>query len=308
MLRLSILVLLVVPAVSVKSIEGATATKWHWPKWLSGGSDKIPKLVHFMYKEALNEDSQWPNPIWQASYSAWKKHFPEPEYEYHFWTDSELAEFFGKNCGSHKSLLARFRTSLAFSDYTRICILQEHGGIYADLDYEPRTNFYEDLKPGRVNLIQSPYPWENTQNSLMASPATAKSHKYWVHLLELAESMSQKGGFPSSFSGPALLDKMEESKDPDTVHVLPCHDFQHALPNGNNFQARDGCERLTVVSYHKDVKGVHWGTWSHESFGSGGNNHAQLKAIFGAAHSFTEVPTEVQQLFKLVHGAVQPDA
>lgn len=200
--------------------------------WAVEGDDDIPKIIHFTYKETLHEDSKWPNKVWQTSFKAWKRYFPEPEYKYHFWNDAEIIDFFTHSCDSHKSLIQDH--TLKFSDYARLCILQEYGGIYSDLDYEPFSNFYKDLMPGRVNLIESPYPWEKLQNSLMASPAGKRSKMFWAKCLDLAQNRSSMEGTPSAVSGPKLLEAMPETQDTSIVHVLPCQDFQHALPNGDS--------------------------------------------------------------------------
>lgn len=248
----------------------------------------IPKIIHFMYKEKLNENSTWPNEIWKRSFLAWRKYFPEPEYKYHFWKDREIIEFFTQRCGSHKALIED-RSTLKFSDYARLCVMQVHGGIYSDLDYEPRINFYEDLMPGRVNLIQSPYPWEQLQNSLMASPS-GNFKKFWSKCLDKAEQRMDAPGTPSQVSGPALLEAIPEAWDTDIVHQLPCQDFQHAIGNGGDFSPRPGCELYDPNSEQtgQQVKGIHWGTWSQNGFGSGKDFHDILRTqhipIFHSGH------------------------
>jgi len=97
-------------------------------------------------------------------------------------------------------------------------------------------------------------------------------------------------GTPSQISGPKLLDAMPETQDTSIVHVLPCQDFQHAMPNGDRgLSAREGCEILGSPERGKSsferVKGVHWGTWSENEFGSGKNFHEkQLLPIYDAMH------------------------
>lgn len=251
---------------------------------------EVPKIIHFMYKETLDENSTWPNEVWKASFKAWKRYFPEPEYTYHFWNDTEIINFFTRSCGKHATLMTDH--TLKFSDYARLCILQEYGGIYSDLDYEPRSNFYADLMPGQVNLIQSPYPWEGWQNSLMASPADTGSKMFWASCLDLAQNRSSMKGNPSEVSGPKLFDALPETYT-RLVHVLPCDDFQHAVPNGNaTMSTRAGCEFLAGNDF-RQVKGVHWGTWNHVGFGKGLNQHEGVPQFKNLFHVMHEAPDSI---------------
>lgn len=148
----------------------------------------IPRVVHhvfFNYNLAKNLSSReaWPNDVWFQSYLSWKKHFPDAEYQHIFWSADELEHFFKANCSKHWRMYQRLQHKIEKSDMSRYCLLWRFGGIYTDLDYEPMRNFYHLLRPGQVNLIQSPYVDETVQNSLMASP---KSHPFWDQLMSRA--------------------------------------------------------------------------------------------------------------------------
>lgn len=235
----------------------------------------IPKIVHHMYKvdlaaKASNGKAVWPNKIWEVSYKGWMRHFPEPEYEHIFWPDENVTAFFKARCPEHFDLYESKQVAIEKVDISRYCILKELGGIYADLDYEPRQNFFKDLSPSAVNLVQSPYISETVQNSLMASPA---HHPYWQIVLDTAQK--HQAGSVLQVSGPQLLDSLMETHietGSHGVHVLPCNQFQRAT----KFRAQEtlsslakGCRVLAPSDFEdKTLKGIHWGTVSWQG-GSG---------------------------------------
>merc|ERR1739847_14048 len=57
----------------------------------------IPKLIHWTCKSDPRK-SGWPNVVWKESHKSWKKYFPEPAYQYRFWSDAEISRFFAKHC------------------------------------------------------------------------------------------------------------------------------------------------------------------------------------------------------------------
>lgn len=241
----------------------------------------IPKIIHFMFKETPKQmKGKWPNPVWKTSYDSWKKYFPEPEFHYKFWTDSSIAKFFARHCSTHEGLFKSYTNEISRSDLSRYCILKEMGGIYTDLDYEPRTNFYNDLPKGHVSLVESPYARETFQNSLMASPVGQKFQQYWTGVMDLAEKHFK--GDPVKASGPKLLDDFEESHDNSVVYKLPCADYQLKV-HPDNDKVKDTCAMLTAENVGK-VKGIHWGTWSWFQTGSGKNQNADTLSLFSQLH------------------------
>eukprot|EP00746_Dinoflagellata_sp_MGD_P167666 gnl/MRDRNA2_/MRDRNA2_98490_c0_seq1.p1 gnl/MRDRNA2_/MRDRNA2_98490_c0~~gnl/MRDRNA2_/MRDRNA2_98490_c0_seq1.p1 ORF type:complete len:529 (+),score=89.99 gnl/MRDRNA2_/MRDRNA2_98490_c0_seq1:62-1648(+) len=234
---------------------------------MPGRTASVPKLIHFMYKEDLSRPaSHWPNPIWNVSFRAWKTYFPEPEYKYLFWTDSSVDEVFKEKCPEHYNRFSKFTFEIYRADLGRYCILKCMGGIYSDLDYEPRSNFYNDLLPGKVSLIESPYDNENFQNSLMASPKGFTFSEYWMGVLDTFASQSSEPGQqsqnPDKITGPHIVDAFTQSLQSDAsalVNKLPCKDFQRKIHTDTALFPKKECGFLTS----KDaVKGIHWGTVS----------------------------------------------
>jgi hypothetical protein len=227
-------------------------------------ADRVPKIVHHIYKYDISQ-GPWPNTIWEQSFLSWKKYFPEPEYRHIFWSDAKTLAFVQTECGQFSSFFSAERRDIVKSDFSRYCILWRLGGIYADLDYMPRKNFYEDLRPGMVSLIQSPYHSETYQNSLMASPA---GYEYWEKLMELAR-YTMKATNVLLAAGPQLLEILPLTRNTSLVNVLPCNEYQRAThPAERGSAIRKGCRLLRPEDVSDDsLKGIHWGTTSYSVTG-----------------------------------------
>eukprot|EP00746_Dinoflagellata_sp_MGD_P164870 gnl/MRDRNA2_/MRDRNA2_93798_c0_seq1.p1 gnl/MRDRNA2_/MRDRNA2_93798_c0~~gnl/MRDRNA2_/MRDRNA2_93798_c0_seq1.p1 ORF type:complete len:436 (+),score=75.61 gnl/MRDRNA2_/MRDRNA2_93798_c0_seq1:174-1481(+) len=263
-----------------------------------GKGQPIPKVVHHIYKTDLTKlKTSWPSEVWFESFMSWKRHFKEPEYTHIFWSDDRIDEFFKKNCSKHWDLYQKLTMEIERSDISRYCLLWGMGGIYADLDYEPMTNFYHNLIPGRVNLVQSPYPFETVQNSLMASPVF---HPFWDKLMSKAAERLRENATSSQaaallerakgrhrdevlyISGPRLLSDLIQTVDASWVNVLPCNQYQRATHTGDGISRAANlkrCKALTKADYKdKSIRGIHWGTvsWDH--------GNAQSHMVFDAFH------------------------
>lgn len=281
----------------------------------------IPKVVHHIYKVNLRKNGTWPNRIWKASFDSWIKLFPEPEFKHIFWSDATAGKFFRKRCSKHysvykdackkqtekkgkrASLLDHATTlgehvlpmslcrEIVRADLVRYCILHHVGGIYSDLDYEPRRNFYKDLQMNVVNLVQSPYKSETLQNSLMASPP---GHWYWEKVLESARGPARLKTDVLEISGPRLLEAVNETHDQKIVHQLPCNEFQRATHSagGESESAEDkGCKMLKATDVDDDdLRGIHWGTISWNAHGLNPQAMQLFKAFHDVLHTYEVLP------------------
>jgi FkbM family methyltransferase len=232
-------------------------------------ADAIPKIVHHVYKTDIS-NGPWPNELWKTSFLAWKKFFPEPEYKHIFWSDDEVAAFIQEECSDFSQEFSAEKREIVKSDFSRYCLMWKLGGIYADLDYMPMRNFYEDLSPGMVNLVESPYRSETFQNSLMASPA---DNEYWEKLMRLA-TYTMKASNILLAAGPQLLDVLPLTHNASMVHTLPCNEFQRATHLNEERAARSkGCRSLKPEDVaDKSLKGIHWGTVSYAPSGQTANS------------------------------------
>lgn len=241
----------------------------------------IPRIIHHVYKTQLPDaHGNWPNVVWKASYEAWLYFYPSPWYKHMFWDDYNSTKFFLKNCPHHYSVY-RNAQEIVRSDLIRYCLLKNFGGIYADLDYEPRANFYNELDSKKVNLIQSPYKSETFQNSLMASQP---EHPYWDQVLQQALMVGQLKESVLNIAGPGLLETLNSTFDPNIINPLPCNVFQratHFAVSEEQAASEKHCMWLSGEAVNdKRLKGIHWGTvsWMH-----GNSEFMKLFNIFHGA-------------------------
>lgn len=268
----------------------------------------VPKILHFMFKTDLR-GGNWTNYIWEKSFNAWQKYFPEGEYQYMWWTDDMLDTQFKKSCPTHYDWYKK----VSFSpDLSRACVLKEHGGIYSDLDYEPRQNFYGDIQPGKINLLESFKEGQDWVNVLMASPpgsAMENVERYWDGVLSLSETREQelvqyklKAAY---VTGPWLLDNLKNTTTdeelaaslPELIHTLPCKQFYRQGWKVGKAIPKPGCGGLRSWNLHT-VKGIHWSTVSWYRPGSGKNidQRHNRRAILSIEHGEIS-PEERETMF-----------
>lgn len=176
----------------------------------------IPKIIH----------QQWKNDVVPKKFMKWKdkwiQYFPEPEYTHMLWTDTNARELIAKHYPWFLQIYDEYEYNINRADAARYFILHHYGGIYADLDYEPTTNFYNYLPQNQVGMVESPYYWnEKTQNCLMSSP---QNDPFWIDLFTVLTKNARKKEVLEA-TGPILLDQaMEYSSHPS--YILPCENFQ----------------------------------------------------------------------------------
>ena len=207
---------------------------------------KIPKIIHQQWKDETIPDKfqKWRN--------HWFTYFPEPEYTHMLWTDVNGRELIEKYYKWFLPTYDGYKHNINRADAARYFILHHYGGIYADLDYEPKTNFYNYLPQNQVAMVESPYYWnEKTQNCLMSSP---KNDPFWIDLFAMLMKNANKEEVLEA-TGPILLDQaMEYSSHPS--YILPCENFQR-VPLGEYDQTlwttiydREIMFRLKPISKH----------------------------------------------------------
>lgn len=279
------------PAEPTQNVEGepeSLADRFkHDPKALhpavDNGEDvwKIPKVIHHTYKEDLTlPGAAFPSLIWKTSFHSWNMVFPAAEFEHKFWLDAQLEQCLLEEFPDYvKAITEENRTkkreesaNIELADAGRYCILWKYGGIYADLDYEVLKNFYEELKPGVVSLIESPYV-ENpvtriqVQNSLMASPAR---HPLWREVFSYMSRPYSHAWNDAHGTGPRMLSRMAD-KFPPYVQLLPCTRFQRVQADdvGKNVKVRHDKKCGDPENVDLEV-GIHWNGMSYSLGGFGG--------------------------------------
>lgn len=216
----------------------------------------IPKIIH----------QQWKNDIVPAGdftkyHNMWKTLYPEPEYTHMLWTDESARELIKNEFSWFLEAYDNFYMNIQRADAARYFVLYKYGGLYADLDYEPFTNFWEHIPEDRVSLIESPYKInEEVQNSLMAGP---KGDPFWNITFKIMYERRKSHKVLSS-TGPSMVDEaMRRSPHPTWFHVLPCENF-HRIPLGEAGKNAPGISRLAraVMAYSPLVKTC--GNWQRK--------------------------------------------
>lgn len=179
----------------------------------------LPRIIHRQWK-----DERHPDDNVTFFYARWKEIFPEPKWRFMLWTDESARTLIAANYSWFLPYYDSYSTNIQRADVVRLFILLQYGGLYADADYEPRTNFWRYLPADRLALVESPYKYnEEVQNSLMSSPAGAPLLRYAISQLASTHNMSVL-----SSTGPAFLQHVLEQAalSGEPLHELPCENFQ----------------------------------------------------------------------------------
>ena len=193
----------------------------------------IPKIIH---QTAPADKSKW-HPLWEPCQKTWMEKFPE--WEYKFWSDEDLDALISTKYPWFLETYNGYNKKIKKIDAARYFILYEHGGLYADMDFECINNFEHLLPQDKVSIAESPYKndgrGETHQNALMASPP---KHPFWEKVFELLEKNKKKNDVLYA-TGPQII-VQAINDDPDSVNTLdskrfaPEHDsnFKSAWMNG----------------------------------------------------------------------------
>lgn len=163
----------------------------------------IPKIIHQTWKNhKLPVPASMPE-SWRAL---------NPDWEYRFWTDSELAEFVQSTYPDLWPLYQAAPKPVMRADIARYLLLHHFGGIYADID----TTCKASLAPleGETRVVLSQEPTEHWGdhttmrdmpflifNGTMASP---KGHPFWLHIIKTL-LISQHAKEVLDSTGPLML-------------------------------------------------------------------------------------------------------
>jgi len=191
----------------------------------------IPMIIH---QTAPTDKTKWPN-VWFKCQKTWKTHFPEPKYHYIMWTDQDLDNLIKIHFPKFYKVFTGYNKKIKRIDIARYFILYKYGGIYADMDYECFTNFYNEVPSDMVSISESPYKEnEHLQNALMISPA---KHPFWLKVIEKAKERFDTTNDVLYETGPVLItDTYNENKN--MVNVLPV-DKWNPHKNGPVFMGVD---------------------------------------------------------------------
>jgi mannosyltransferase OCH1-like enzyme len=182
------------------------------PTWRS---DAIPKIIH---QTAPANTDKW-HPVWKQCQKSWQKHFPD--YEYKMWTDEDLDDIVRIKYPWFYPTFQNYDKKIKRIDAARYFILFEHGGIYADMDFECLRNFEHEIPSGKVSIAESPAKndgrGETHQNALMISPPR---HPFWNTVFKELEKNSDHHDVLYA-TGPQIIVNSIKKCDEGMVNSLP---------------------------------------------------------------------------------------
>lgn len=120
----------------------------------------ISKIIH---QTAPSSEIDW-HPVWFKCQNSWKNHYSK--FEYILWNDHDIYSLIEKYYPQYFELYCSFPVHILKIDFSRFCILDHMGGIYADMDMFCYVNFYDELTKNAY-VVQS-LKDEYIENSLMA--------------------------------------------------------------------------------------------------------------------------------------------
>ncbi|CAF4082514.1 unnamed protein product [Rotaria sp. Silwood1] len=114
---------------------------------LNKSDSSIPRIIHQTWK-SINLSTY---PI-NNSHDEWIKYYPD--YKIRLWTDKDIDELISKK--EYKYLYDIYKGypySIQRADLSRLIILHNQGGIYADLDVFPCSRQIENLRLSNASFI-----------------------------------------------------------------------------------------------------------------------------------------------------------
>lgn len=179
----------------------------------------IPKIIHHTWKDKNKIPEEW-----KKSYNSWRKYYPEGEYKYMFWTDEDNLNLIKNHFPEYLEIYKNYPKTIQRVDAVRYFILYKYGGIYADMDYEVKKNFFDELEKEKINIIESPYIFNETlQNSLIASPP---GHSFWLKVFEEIKSRRNIRSVLNSTGPKMLSDVYNEYSKKNEIKPLSCYNYQ----------------------------------------------------------------------------------
>jgi mannosyltransferase OCH1-like enzyme len=177
---------------------------------------KIPKIIHQTWK-TKNIPKEF-----QAFCKKIKIIFKD--FEYILWTDEDNRNFIKEKFGWFLPIYDGYKKNIERVDAVRYFILYEYGGIYMDLDYMVRTNFYNELVPNKINLVESYFLKGCVSNFLMASPPKLNLWKKVFHRLVLCRNKTHT----LHSTGPFMI---TDSLLDEDINMLPFQKYNPPNPN-----------------------------------------------------------------------------
>lgn len=122
-------------------------------------------IPHIIHQTGPADKTYW-HPVWFEGQKAWSELYPT--FYRMTWDDSDIDALIEHKYPYHWKRYINMHLHALRIDVSRLFILHQYGGIYADLDYIPLRHFYSELN-GDFCAVGAYTDDEVVQNSLMAS-------------------------------------------------------------------------------------------------------------------------------------------
>ena len=212
----------------------------------------IPKIIH---QTAPRDETKWKG-IWKQCQESWKKHFPD--YKYMLWTDEDLDELIRVKYPWFYDTYSNYPRNINKIDAARYFILYEHGGIYADMDYQCVKNFEHLIPKCKASAAESAFENEKYQNALMASPMR---HPFWERVWEDLIKNKDNASSVIEYAGPGIIIRNADSY-PELFESLPKEKFAQKHDDTFKYYRDAGTEDVFTTAAPDEVYARHYGTAS----------------------------------------------
>lgn len=230
----------------------------------------IPKIIHQIWNSDIVPAE------WQEFVLSWHRH--HPGWRYYLWSADARKAYIAANLPGYLKTYNRFRRNVQKADVFRYIILQQMGGLYADLDMECLTPF-DDLIEGQCFVVgREPIghgqEWGRSHTYGNAMMASKPGHPFLKRLLD--EIKDSKSGATAStdvltstgtFLMTDLLDAYRANHgDGDTTVLLPkaFYPFGAWTPELYQLvQKAEGWRDIKQQAAEDGAVAIHywWGTW-----------------------------------------------
>ena len=217
----------------------------------------IPPIIHQTWR---NRNIPKVAQEWVASWMS-----TNPGFEYWFWTDSEIKEFFAMYVNMYYTLYMWYPWSIQKADVMRYFILWMYGGTYVDLDMESLRPLGDLLLSHSCIIAQEPeelsfiHHGRNTTIVSNALMACRPRHPFMKFIINNLYSRIEMDGLLET-TGPFMLTEMlikyktnigPHPEWEDDVYLAPSHYF---MPYYNNDMLRGMKVKCKHLIYNRNIR------------------------------------------------------
>lgn len=190
-------------------------------------SKGIPTVIHFMWYDKYNPNSNTYPGRYQKYVESWKKN--HPNYTFRFWHNTEIKELWKLPVA--QPFLDTYKKMLHIEkcDYTRYVIMHLYGGVYVDLNTKCYRSITPLLQNKEIAFIEEPsehaerYGFDYlVTNSFLAS---VPNHPFWLDFMRYIQYHywpSNSVGFVVMNSGPLALGRFIKRHYPNVSFIDTC--------------------------------------------------------------------------------------